>query len=458
MTNRAESRPARTRRGKVLAWGKNAVIILLVASAVYLTTRVGIFDGGLGGDTLLNGITQMFFRKEQTDTTAGDSTDAAAAVCPVAVAVNTTDGRYGARYDADERNNFFTRFRELLQGALSTATSETEITEEAWRAALERQGVYTQLLEAVPLDALLSWLEAEDGGGAIPQGETRRLALARDETQDTVCLYYCNDTDGIYYACETGLSYSGHMENLLAAYTPNGASFVYEFGADAEYSALGAYVLLTPETVTPHIYNSSTPLSVEDEAQIRQLQRAVQFQPQVSSEYTVQNGIVVRDGADALRFGADGTVTFTSGEEEARYPLEGGGYADLVEHTYALAQATVGTMSGAAELYLIGVEEHAPGQYEVRYGYVIGGAPVYFTDGGDAARFSIQDGKIMSFTLRFRTYEDTGETTVVMREEQAAAAMRALGQEGKELVLSHEDSGTGTTNAGWVARSYADRI
>ncbi|MCC8123515.1 MAG: hypothetical protein LIO58_08235 [Oscillospiraceae bacterium] len=449
--NRIKSHSGPAWRGRALEWGKNAVIILLVASAVYLTTRVGIFDGGRGGDTLLQGISQFFSRQEQTNSAAGGRTDAAAAVCPVAIAVNTAEGRYGARYDTEARSSFFTRFRELLQGAFSTVQSETEITEEAWRAALERQGVYTQLLEAIPLDALSIWLEAEDDGVFL-QGETRRFVLARDETKDTVCLYYCNDMNGLYYAYETGLSYSGHMENLLAAYTPNGASFVYEFGADAEYSALNPYVLLTPETVMPHIYSSSIPLNLEDEDQIRQLQRALQFQPQVSAEYTVQNGIVVRDGADALRFGADGMVTFTSGEEETRYPLEGNGYADLVEHTYALAQKTVGVQGGAAALYLIGVEERVPGQYEVRYGYVIDGVPVYFADGGDAARFSIQDGRIISYTLRFRAYEDTGETTVVMREEQAAAAMRALNQEGKELVLSYDDSSTGTTNAGWVAQ------
>lgn len=46
-------------------------------------------------------------------------------------------------------------------------------------------------------------------------------------------LYYHNETDGLYYACETSVDYAQRMEDVLTGYGGNSATFAFEFSADA---------------------------------------------------------------------------------------------------------------------------------------------------------------------------------------------------------------------------------
>ena len=68
-----------------------------------------------------------------------------------------------------------------------------------------------------------------------------------------------------------------------------------------------------------------------------------------------------------------------------------------------------------------------------------------------AAEFTVRGGQITDYTIRFRTYEATGETTLVLREQLAAAALSALDREGRELILCYEEIGD-LAQAGWVAQ------
>ena len=105
----------------------------------------------------------------------------------------------------------------------------------------------------------------------------------------------------------------------------------------------------------------------------------------------------------------------------------------------------------AARIYLMDVTETDTG-LSVRYGYSLNGAEVSLSGGDSAALFTIQDGQITAFTLRFRRYEDAGQTSLVLNERMAAAALEALDPEGRELVLCYSDSGGDTVQAGWVAK------
>ena len=60
--------------------------------------------------------------------------------------------------------------------------------------------------------------------------------------------------------------------------------------------------------------------------------------------------------------------------------------------------------------------------------------------------------RITDISLCFRSYEDTGEQSIVLRELRAAAAMDVLDPEGRELMLCYEDSGGERVSAGWIAR------
>ena len=64
----------------------------------------------------------------------------------------------------------------------------------------------------------------------------------------------------------------------------------------------------------------------------------------------------------------------------------------------------------------------------------------------------MEQGQIVSFTLFFRRYEDSGQTGLVPQERLAAAALEALAPEGRELALCYSDAGGDTVSAGWVAK------
>ena len=77
---------------------------------------------------------------------------------------------------------------------------------------------------------------------------------------------------------------------------------------------------------------------------------------------------------------------------------------------------------------------------------------VLLPEDGCAARFTVRNGQIIDYTLRFRRYEETAEHSLLLPERQAAAALEALSPEGRELVVFYTDNGGDTVEAGWAAR------
>ena len=139
----------------------------------------------------------------------------------------------------------------------------------------------------------------------------------------------------------------------------------------------------------------------------------------------------------------------------ARYPIgteEGYTISELVEYTRRLAADTVGRYCGSARVYLMEVTQSEDGITEVCYGYVLNGSAVLLPEDSCAARFTVQNGQITDYTLRFRSYEETSEHSLLLPERQAAAALDVLAPEGRELSLCYTDNGGDTVQAGWAAR------
>ena len=97
-------------------------------------------------------------------------------------------------------------------------------------------------------------------GGSNPSltATARQLAVAQD-LDGGVSLYYHNESDGLYYACETEVAYTGHMDELVSGHGSNGAFFVFELEADRGYAGLAPYVLLTSATPSPWCTTPPTP-------------------------------------------------------------------------------------------------------------------------------------------------------------------------------------------------------
>lgn len=443
-------RPRRRRR-RWLETVKSILIVLLSLSAVYLTLLA--LDYSRVSWAPLQGVLSLF-HKDVDQSPADTSAPAHSAIAPRPVRVGVCDGteRYVSQYNTQQTDQLFEQLSILLSEALDSASSPQPVEEEVWRQALTSPGAWFDFLGTIPLNALYAWM-GDGGNNPALVHAARRLAVALDENGG-VRLYYHNEADGLYYACSTTVAYQGHMDALVGGYGSNGYSFVFELDDDSGYEALDPYVLLAPDSLQPPVYRSSNPLSELDGDRVSSIQQAVSFQPQSNSVYPVANGIRIREGRETLEIGYDGVAVYHAGDQDSsRYPVgSGSNLLPLVETTWQLAADTVGRWCGEARLYLMGVERQAGGSLLVRYGYTLNGADVTLPGGACAAQFTVSGGQITDYTLYFRRYEQSGQTGIVLRERQAAAALEALRPEGRELILSYSDTGGETVQAGWTAR------
>ena len=254
-----------------------------------------------------------------------------------------------------------------------------------------------------------------------------------------VSLYYHNESDGLYYACETEVAYTGHMDELVSGHGSNGAFLSLSWRRTGAMPGWTPMYCSPPPRRAPWCTTPPTPSPSPDEATVSALQAAVSFQTQSDALYEIPGGLRLRVGRETLEIGNDGTVSYHTSEDAAsRYPIgttDGYTVSELVETTRRLAADTVGASCGAAQLYLMDITEGADGTTEVCYGYSLSGAAVLLPEDGCAARFTVRNGQIIDYTLRFRRYEETAEHSLLLPERQAAAALEALSPEGRELVV-----------------------
>ena len=167
---------------------------------------------------------------------------------------------------------------------------------------------------------------------------------------------------------------------------------------------------------------------------------------------------MTRGRSDALPSAGDGRGAYEAAAEGGdRCRLPGTGVYEAVEGCRRLAQQTLGQNSGEAALYLISAKENGEENWVVEFGYSLNGAQVRIGEEGWAARFVVEQGQITEFQLWFRSYTDSGTTSVVLPVRQALAAMETKGHEGEELLLVYLDGGgEGLVSASWAAARALD--
>lgn len=438
------NRRPRRRRRRTAERLKSVLIVALSLSALYLCARTGLY-----GD--LAGLWGGLLPEQESPIPLGSAGEDRPELVPVRITVRSgSAGRFAAQYDQDLTDEVYAALRGLLAEALASARPPRQITETHWRQALGREGMCFDFGGQVPLDALCVWLGEGSRNGALT-GDARRVLAARDTVGDGVLLYYHNEADGGYYACETALTYGGRMAESLEPYGGSGPAFVFELGDGGAYAALDPYVLLSAAPLSPRVYEAGNPLLEEDA--LDRVQRALSFRPQSDAGYQVQGGLRYREGKETLEVLGRGVIAYHASEPAAsRYSLGAGsapGRTTCIEAAWRLAEATVGSLSGAGRLCLLEAQETASGAV-IRLGYTLDGAAVELPNGADAAQVVIQEGYITDYTLQFRSYEDTGERSLVLRELQAAAALEVQAP-GGELALCYFDGGGESLEAGWVA-------
>ena len=439
-----------SKRRRALELAKDALIVLLACSALWLAARTQLISplSGLLGDDGSQTVTGV----DQTPSEEGG------ALTPMAMVVNLPREdppagsalpqeswvRFGILYDQRACQELFQRVAGPLAEALFGAGPPEEISRDQWEEALTRRlGIYLDFQGEIPLPVLTGWLSGTPLQG---DGSVRRMVLAVEEEQ--VVLYYRNETDGAFYRCSCGTVSAQALTEVLSS--ASGREVFYAFEAE-EYSSLDPDTLLFDDMPELEVYAASNPVS--GQGALRDLVEDLGF-PLDSTNFYPSDEQVARSGDDSVRLSDRGVAVYTAGEEAGVLPpvrtAGEGALFECVEVCRQVAMSALGPRCGEARLYLISARTVQNG-YEIEFGYSMNGVPVQLEE-GYAARFQVSDGRIQQFTLYLRSYVSNGGSSVVLPVRQAVAALEAEGLEGRELLLVYPDGGGDTLTAGWTAR------
>lgn len=427
--------------------GKDVLIVLLTCTAIYL-----------GVDTLVvGGLSGLLQKGEEPGSYVVTQREPSSVAWPVRMAISSWNGRsmlrYGVQYDREECENQFQPVASLLREALSGPGAAQLVTVREWNKALSStSNLYFDLLGDVPLSVLAGWLS---GTEYQLEGTVRRLVLSVDD--QGVSLYYQDSDTGTYYVRQSEVISPEQITAVTSMVMGNGAVFAFE---QKEYDGLDGNTLLLPEQPRPRVYQASNPLegdrnveTVTPNSNLERLLLALSF-PENSYIYPGTDQ-VIRSGNDTLRVSADGVVRYNVAEgETSRYLVQNQGEQptafEAAEACRRLADGAVGDLAGAARLYLKEIRQTQNG-WEVNFAYSLDGADVLVGTDGYAAHFVVEGTEITQFVLQMRSYTETGERSIVLPEQQAMAAMEALGERGSMLVLAYRDSGANQVSAVWTA-------
>lgn len=444
----------RTRRS-LIEWGKNALIVLLALSALYLLGRTQLYsDGAANGWHLLSGLKSVFTGEESISPSQilGDWSQGTLPR-PVRMVVLTPQGSTGIQYDNATLDSLFLEFTNPLADALASAGVPAPVSEEAFRAALsaQRPGIYLDFLGRVPLANLTAWLS---GGRAVNSNFTqsiRRMLLTR-EKDGRVLLYFIDENTGGCYVSEISSDLAQRLERFVEGISPNGAAFAFQSGE--AYTSLAPYTLLEGGVPPrPGRFSVSNPVPITDDSgdsygdTFSSLVRSLSFQPQ-SMSYRNRDGVTIQEGSEKLRLTNTGQVTYEAADlSDPRFPLPGLSHNptewELVGSAWAFVERVFQTgggtsLCGDARLYIQGMEETDTG-VAVLIGYQLDGAAVVVGQLGCAARIEISNGAITGFQLQLRKYTYVQQGPQVLPELQATAALDAQDAQGSELMLYYYD-------------------
>ena len=416
--------------------GKSVLILLLSASAIYLLTLTPLVQD--------SGVLDLFSPRQENGSDSAAVTLTAAAR-PSRMAVNAGNVRYGVQYDQSAVDELFAYLSPLLGEALVSSAQPQRVTEGRWQNYLQGICIYFDFSGEVPLSALGGWLSQR--GTCDLEDSARRIMLAKG-LEDMVLLCYQSAESGLLFACETGLTGSLHLLPAVSGVTENGVRFAFE-GEDWAKS-LHPYTLLT-DVEERRSYTVTTPLSADKER--TWLLEALDYTGR--NHASVSSGELYLDGNDRLHVLNGGCVTFDAAQG-GKYPVattEGSAtVAEAIECARELAESTIGTMCGEAELYLVSAETLEEG-YRIRFGYRLDGSTVWLYDEGWAAEFIVSDQYVTQFTLYFRCYTANEGTSLMLPMEKAAVILPGLTEEPMELVIQYRDRGESVIVPGWIAQS-----
>ena len=434
---RHKGKPAVARpsgRQRLVELGKDALIAVLTCSAVLLALQTPMFSQVQG------------WIAEPVEALSPVDQPLSEAVIPYTLSVRGEMGLYGVSYDEGLVERAFQRVSDLLGEGLATAGTEETITWRQFRKLMDAPGIYCGFQGTPSLSVLSEWL----GGGGELDGGVQSLLLAWDGAQ----VWLAWREEDVYRQARTQVVYEGHLDALLAEFSPNGAAYAYTMTEyDKTYETLDPCVLVSMAPPQPQIYTAASPDLVGDKAALEQVLSSLGFQSGVEFAYESAGELAINENGDRLRLSAAGRVTFHAGEEP-RYGVACAGEsptaAEAAQAAWELLNRAVSPWKGEVNYVLSGVEATTEG-WRVSFQPRLGGVPVWTGETGEAAWFTVKDHQVSDFGLTLRGCTASGAVCVLPGERLAAAAMASLPEAGGRLKLRYSDNGQAELTAGWVA-------
>lgn len=428
-----------SKKRRVIETLKNLLIMALVCSAVWLMQESQMLR--------VSGVLEV---PQHTQQGSGQQAVHSAAVLPLHMAVMSQGGCYGVQYDIYELSAVFNRMAPVLNEALSGAGTPELIDREEWETLLlSNPGVYFDFQGTIPLQVLSGWLSGKEN--PMLTAKARQLLLAVDE-RERVMLAYRDEDSGQYFACHTQLVSRNHLNSVVAQVSPNGAIFACQA---ADYAQMVAPdTIITAQSPRPREYTVTNPIPAGEEQRLTELLEALSFPLGITTIYETPEGRRARSGNDTLSVSNSGLVTYYSTPEEQRYPVtaaEGSSSVfAAVDSAARLVRGVLDLWRGEARVYLERAQPEDQDRWRLEFRYALDGIPVQTGQRGYAASVLVEQGYITQFELQLRSYTVLEQTTLVLPQKQAAAAMVELGKSGSQLQLRYQDGGE-LARAGWIA-------
>ena len=209
---------------------------------------------------------------------------------------------------------------------------------------------------------------------------------------------------------------------------------------------LAPYGILLDQPPTTTVYTAANPVASWGEAERTALLDALDFNTRALTIYESADGTVMQEGSDTLRIQEEGKIIYhASDSSQARFQA-------LSQREKDLDLVTAGQL-GEGRMFCQSIETLEDETVELTFCYLLDGAQVQLGEEGWGAQFVFSDSALTSFTICLRTYTATDRTQRALPERQAAAAVTALGQTGKELQLCYrDDDTTPEITADWTVR------
>ena len=419
---------------------KNILIIFLSVSALFLSTRTGMYSQLFHSSPFISSALRYlseFFTADYS-VSAEDAKGYSQAAKPFAVLTRSAgDEMYVSMWNSDDLESAYDSYSAALGEALGSAGEASEITEQSYRSLLENNScVYFDFYYPQQLSLLAGWL-----GTSMSDSHTTSAVLLAESPDSGSVLCYMDYSSGVFYRCLTELSWSS-VSSKLAEHNDVSAKLAYMLG----YSNQG----LDPYTIIPDKTPQKNSFATKNPFRINLLTSSVlsvfSMNSYIASVYQESDGTTVYVESDrTLRISPDGCVIFRSAETSSQAISVS--TADCLELAYQLVSSCAGLCSSDLDIYLIAADRQS-GECTFTFGYVLDGIPLVADDGSFAAQVRVNSAGINWASILFRSYEDTGESVVLLPASLQAAVIQTTG--GGKMFLTYSDNGL-TAEPQWSA-------